>query len=143
MELLLHEAVLELSLDIVDASEREDTEAVWTHYQALQAVCERNENTERNHPLQWEVLADCTPNMKEAIALYNKALECAEALDLAEYIASVKLALSERYLTGGDKERAYDLAFEANEIAKDTTNLELRVEISDFLLTEFNNSEHE
>jgi hypothetical protein len=96
-------------------------------------LCETNENTDNNHPIQWEALADFTTNTEQAIAIYKNALSYAEQLDLGEYTASICLALAERYIESSNPEQALLQANRANNLAKDSNNAELRKEISGFL----------
>jgi hypothetical protein len=130
----LHDEVLELSIDIVDASGVGDTKAEWNAYQKLLSLCEKNESGDLNHPFQWEALADFTSDSSASIAIYNKALIYAEQLMLIDYIASIKLAIAEVHLEAGNHDQAINMARDANESAKLTTDLELRKEISEFLL---------
>ncbi|WP_339409677.1 hypothetical protein [Pseudomonas sp. EA_35y_Pfl2_R5] len=48
----IHDAVHDIVLEIVNASEAENKQTQWTAYQRLQAICEGNEKAESNHPFQ-------------------------------------------------------------------------------------------
>jgi len=134
MNARLFDEVHELALDIVEASSDHDKKSEWAAYTVLRELCEYNERTEHNHPFQWETLGDFTANNSKAVSIYQKALDLAEDIDEIEYIASIKLALAERYFAAENYERAYQLAFQANDVAKKTDDLELRQEISELLL---------
>ena len=121
-------------MDIVNASVSNDTKSEWSSYQKLRELCEANEKTENNHPIQWEALADFTNNNEQAVLIYRKALQCAESLALNEYSASINLAMAERSQESGQSAAAFELAQKANELARSTNNLQLRQEISKFLL---------
>jgi len=131
----LYEDVLQLSLDIVNASEVLNKEKEWNSYQQLKELCEINEKTTNNHPIQWEALADFTPGTEQAIYLYKKALQSSEKLGLNEYSASINLAMAERHYESGNKKLAFTLAHRAGELAESSNDTELRKEISEFLLT--------
>ncbi len=130
----LHDEVHQLALDIVNASAIEDRASEWAVYTKLRELCESNEASELNHPLQWESLGDFTIADDKAIPIYLKALEIAEKQNRIEYIASINFALAERHLELKEPEGAYRFARQANEAAKNTDDLELRKEISEFLL---------
>jgi len=130
----LHGEVLELSLDIVEASEIGDTRLEWHAYRKLLGLCEENEQGELNHPFQWEALGDFTNDKSAAVSIYLKALKYAEQANLIEYIASIKLVLAESHFEMGNHKSAVNLATEADEAAKLTSDIELRKEISEFLL---------
>jgi len=130
----LYDEVHQMALDIVNASVSENTKLKWATYEKLKLLCEANENTKNDHPIQWEALADFTDNDAQAIIIYRKALSCAESLNLNEYAASINLAMAERCQDSGQSDTAFELAKKANELAKSTNNLELRQQISEFLL---------
>jgi hypothetical protein len=129
----LYNEVLQLSQDFVNASEIGDTKAEWNAYQKLKMLCETNENTDNNHPIQWEALADFTTNTEQAIVIYKNALNYAEQLNLGEYTASICLALAERYIESGNHQQARSQAIRANNSVSGSKNTELRKEISGFL----------
>ena len=116
----LYDEVHQLSIDVVNASSEEDTEAEWIAYNKLRELCELNENTEKNHPIQWEALADFTTNDDQAIAIYQKALHCSELLGLAEYSASIYFELANRFQDSSQNGEAFEFAHKANELAKET-----------------------
>jgi len=138
----IYERVKGLAVEIMNASEIENTKQYWVVYQELEKVCLENERGEANHPFQWETLGDFTTDNKAALNIYKKAIEFAESLNLNEYVASVKLAMAERYIELGSYEEAFKVASQANEIAKELNDLELRKEIGEFLLNESNRSKN-
>lgn len=136
----LYEEVRALAEDYVEASSQANTKMQWDIYNSLLLLCEENKITEKNHPLQWEALADFTSDDSKAIEIYEKALNPAKQLGLDEYIASIYLAMAERYLATGKHGKASECATLADNAAKQTANLELRKEISEFLLNELANT---
>ena len=131
----LYDEVHQLSIEVVNASSAENTQEKWIAYNKLRELCALHENTENDHPLQWEALADFTANDEQAISIYQKALRCSELLGLDEYSASINLEMAERHQANKKTELALKLAHRANELANTTNNLELRREISEFLLS--------
>ncbi len=79
-------------------------------------------------------LGDFTNDKSAAVSIYMKALEYAEQANLTEYIASIKLVIAENYFEMGNHKSAINLATEADETARLTSDIELRKEISEFLL---------
>jgi hypothetical protein len=128
----LYDEVLLLASTLVDSQGK--AEQCWSVYEELRKVCECNSGSKNDHPFQWETLADFTLNDVEALNIYATALQLAEALQLTEYSASIQLAMTERYLQLNEQEHAFTFANAANESAKNTTDLELRKQISEVLL---------
>ncbi|MFI8384405.1 hypothetical protein [Pseudomonas sp. NPDC079086] len=130
----IHDAVHEIVLEIVNASEIEDKQTQWSAYQRLQAICESNEKSESNHPFQWETLGDFTNDKRLALGFYEKALGYAVTGSLDGYIASICLAITEIHISLGNTTSAKDFAAQANDAALRTDDLELRKSISEVLL---------
>ena len=111
----IHERVLGLTTDILNTWEPDYKRARWRIYGELRDYCESLANTGRDHPFLWETLADFTSGA-------------------SEYEASILFALAERHSNLGEVSVAYDYAFQANERAMRTDDLDLRRDISQFLL---------
>ncbi|MCU7997472.1 hypothetical protein [Shewanella sp. SM95] len=124
--------VHELALSLVNSQDQ--TKSYWRLYEKLRVVCENHAGSKSDHPFQWETLADFTLDDVAALEIYAKALEIAEILGLEQYSASIQLAMAERYLQLGKPDYALKFANSANETAKGTKDLDLRKEISEFLL---------
>jgi hypothetical protein len=129
----LYSRVRELVDQLVEFTFNEDTTDCWSLYKELQAVCEQQEKAGNAHPFFFETLADFTSG-EAAIPLYDKAPMHAQCAMLPEYIASVQLPLAERHFDLGNDHKALEFASQANEIARDLEDLELRKQISEFLL---------
>jgi len=130
----LYSEVQEVTLNIVNASEQNNTQAQWLAYQELLDICEKNEASELNHPFQWETLGDFTNSTHEAIKIYNKALKYAIDKNLNNYVSSILFAIAELHFENENITESLEFATKANDIAKKTNDLELRREISAFLL---------
>ncbi|MBL4796650.1 MAG: tetratricopeptide repeat protein [Oleispira sp.] len=135
MDIDIYNEVHQIVCDLVNASAIDDTKAYWKLYHALEVICESNDSTKRDHPFQWETLADFTTDDSASLSLYGKAFNLAKALSLNEYMASIQLALAERYVELGMHDKAYLCANAANEYAVKTEDLDLRKSISEFLLS--------
>lgn len=66
----------------------------------------------------------------------QKGLEHADRPGAAAYGASIQFAIAERYESMGDSSLACEYAKRADEIARGLDDLELRKQISEFLLNE-------
>ena len=130
----IYQEVKGVAVDLANASAVDDVKAQWSHYQKLQQICIENENGENNHPFQWEALGDFTSDNNLALEIYQNALDLALRLKLDEYSASINLAMAERYRDLGDKEKAHSFAAQADVFANKLDILELRKEVSEFLL---------
>ena len=127
-----HEKIHRLVLEIVNT---EDAEAERLVYNEIKEICETHENTVLDHPFQWETLGDFTYQKPElALNFYFKALKLASDANLAEYVASINLAIAEQYFEMANFSKAKVYASSANDVAKSLSNLELRQEISEILL---------
>lgn len=125
----LHDKVLGLALDIVDASQTGHEAAGAKAYAKLKHLCERNAGTERDHPLQWEALGDFAESHDDSIAAYGRGLDCATRLRLADYAASIRFAIAEIHRERGDATVAAELA----RAAQATATGELKIAIERFL----------
>lgn len=136
----IYDKAHQLACDLVNASEVNDTQAFWNLYNELDQLCCLNENGDSNHPFQWETLADFTTDNAASILIYEKAFGVAEVLELHEYMASIRFAIAERLHELKLFEQAYSSAKCADEYARVTDDVELRKEISGFLLNEGSHS---
>jgi tetratricopeptide (TPR) repeat protein len=127
-----YEFVLDMALEMTNT---ESNQSYWASYNQLREVCEKHEGTLLNHAFQWETLADFTSDKSEAINLYLKALDLANNSEQLEYIASISLSLAELYLDLGQNDAVKIYIETANEASKQTSDLSLRTEISEFLLS--------
>jgi len=130
----LYNEVLEIALSITNASENNDKETEWTSYQELLSLCKKYENTELNHPYQWEAIADFTQSATESIKLYEKALKIAVDNKLNDYTSSILFGIAESYSRNHNHDKSLEFAIKANDVAKTTNDLDLRKEISEFIL---------
>jgi hypothetical protein len=112
------------------------TDRYWTNYNALRDYCEAQSLGGYNHPFLWESLGDFTTSDSAAIPLYLRALEAAAEEDAREYRVSIRFALAERYRAIGEEDLALEYAIAADDEARGLSDLELRRDISKFLLAQ-------
>jgi hypothetical protein len=127
-----HEKIHQLALDLVN---NEDLDMELHIYNQIKDVCKTHEGTILDHPFQWETLADFTlENDRNALKIYFKALKLAIEGNLTEYVASINLAIAERYMELEDFNKAWRFANSADQASESSNDLALKQEISEILL---------
>lgn len=113
------------------------TDRYWAHYNALKAYAEAQSLAGNGHPILWETLGDFTRDDNAAIPLYLRALDATtDDEDAREYRVSIRFALAQRYRKVGREDLARAYAIAADDEARELKDLELRRDISRFLLAE-------
>lgn len=135
MKAPLYNEILEICQNIANASEKDDDDARNNACGDLQKLCATNQNSPKDHPLQWEALADFTDDGDQAMDIYQIALSIAEKLKLDTFIASVYLAMAQRQQEFEENTKALEYANMANTAAKNISSEELKLEIQEFLST--------
>ena len=135
MKAPLYNEILEICQNIANASEKDDDDARNSACVELQKLCATNQNSPKDHPLQWEALADFTDDGDQAMDIYQIALSTAEKLKLNTFIASVYLAMAQRQQEFEESTKALEYANMANAAAMDISSAELKQEIQEFLST--------
>lgn len=69
----IYKAIYTLAEELLEADRRGDQAKFDALYAELNAICTDNENTDKDHPEQWETLADFTEDLDEALVFYDKA----------------------------------------------------------------------
>ena len=129
MKAPLFSEILDICQAIAAASAKNDENSRHASYQQLIKLCAANENTPRDHPLQWEALADFTNDSEQAIEIYQKWLACAETLGFADYIASIYLSMAQRYEEMSMADKALMAVSQALELVDKVENQELVTDI--------------
>lgn len=135
MKAPLYNEILEICQNIANASEKDDDDARNNACGDLQKLCATNQNSPKDHPLQWEALADFTDDGDQAMDIYQIALSIAEKLKLDTFIASVYLAMAQRQQEFEENAKALEYANMATAAAKNISSEELKQEIQEFLST--------
>ena len=135
MNTKVYKRVHTLAKDILRASEYEDQEGFDKGYTQLQQVCEEHEGTAKDHPVQWETLADFTEDFELAITIYDKALVKAEAISSIDFCSSIGYSTAMMKLELSDKEGAIASLEKAKTACLEIEDKNLKAEIHD-LLTE-------
>ena len=90
----IYKAVYTLSEKLMHAANQKTQKEFDRLYAELKALCIEHENTDKDHPEQWETLADFTENLEVAVTGYEKALEKAVAIDSKDHMSSIAYSLA-------------------------------------------------
>jgi len=130
MNTKLYTKVLALAKGLMEAAEKNNEPFFYRQYDQLKVLCEENEKGRKNHPVQWETLADFTEETEDAIRYYDKALELAEGISAHDYIASICCSKATMLRECGEREKALEAVLYAEEHALKEDDKELKEEIA-------------
>jgi tetratricopeptide (TPR) repeat protein len=131
MKAPLYDDILKLCQTMANASANENEKARIEAHKALQKLCQSNADTPKDHPLQWEALADFTDDGDQAIDIYQLALNSAEKRSLMASQASIHLAIAQRYVEFEETEKAIEYITNAYDLLKHVESAELKTEITE------------
>jgi len=135
MNTKIYKQVHTLAKDIMQAVHRKNQIRFDECYAQLKKVCEDNEGSDKDHPVQWETLADFTDDFDLAIAIYEKALVKAEAINSKDFLSSVAFAIASLQVELGDKASAIEHLENAKINSNKIADKELKIEIEEMLET--------
>ncbi|KGJ87349.1 hypothetical protein [Colwellia psychrerythraea] len=133
MKAPLYNDILAICQEIADASTADNEALRLASCKKLQVLCATNQGSPKDHPLQWEALADFTEDGDQAMDIYEVALATAEKLTLPTFTASAYLAMALRQVEFEEKEQALVFANKANDAAQTIDSEELKTEITELL----------
>ena len=111
----LYKQVHRLAIELLKADDENNQANFTAHYNHLKQLCEDNvDDDHKNHPVQWETLADFTEDLEEALVIYQKALDYAVIREAIDYQASISFSMAQLL---NEIER-FDDAFEKAKAAK-------------------------
>ena len=85
----IYKAVYGLSEKLMAAANKNDQKAFDRLYDELKALCLEHQNSNKDHPEQWETLADFTEDLSDAVLIYQKALDKATAINSKDHMSSI------------------------------------------------------
>ncbi|MBL4941006.1 MAG: hypothetical protein JKY81_05010 [Colwellia sp.] len=135
MKAPLYDEILTICQQIANASTNGDDDVRVDACKNLQKLCATNQDTPKDHPLQWEALADFTEDGDLAIDIYNLALAAADKLKLPTFTASIYLAMAQRQQEFEEADKAIEYGKKADLASENIDNEELKQEIKTFLAT--------
>ena len=129
----IYKSVYTLAEKLLEADRKGHQEAFNWLYDELKAICTDNENTDKDHPEQWETLADFTADFDEALIIYEKALEKAKAINSKDHLSSIAFSMAVIQIELGQKDKAITSLQNAKITANKIEDKEFKVEIDELL----------
>ena len=129
----IYHSIYVLAEKLLEADSANDKKSFDMLYVQLKELCIENEKGNKDHPEQWETLADFTEDLDEALLIYQKALDKAAALDSKEHLSSIAFSMAELQSELGQTEAAIKSLQSAKATASKLDDNAFRVEISKML----------
>ena len=129
----IYHSIYVLAEKLLEADSANDKKTFDMLYVQLKELCIENEKGNKDHPEQWETLADFTEDLDEALLIYQKALNKAAALDSKEHLSSIAFSMAELQSELGQTEAAIKSLQNAKITASKLDDKAFRVEISKML----------
>jgi len=133
MKAPLYDEILDICQQIANASAENNDDVRDNACKNLQKLCATNQGTPKDHPLQWEALADFTEDGDLAMDIYEIALDSANKLKQPTFTASIYLAMAQRQQEFEEVDKAIEYAKQAESASENIDNEELKEEIKAFL----------
>jgi len=131
----IYKSVYTLAENLLDAANNDQRELFDSLFDELKAICIDNENTDKDHPEQWETLADFTEELEDAVVAYEKALEKAIAINSMDHMSSIAFSMATLQVELGQVDAAIKNLREAKINANKIEDKELEKEIDTLLNT--------
>ena len=131
----IYKSVYNLAEKLMAAANEENREEFDSLFAELNAICIDNENTSKDHPEQWETLADFTEELESAVTGYEKAMEKAIAINSKDHMSSIAFSMATLQIELGQTDAAIKHLQEAKISANKIEDQELKAEIDDLLET--------
>lgn len=139
MNTKIYKSVLLLADSLMAAAQEKNQKKFDGYYSELKQLCEEHEASDKDHPVQWETLADFTDDLALAITIYEQALEKAEAINSKDFRSSIGFSIAALKVELDDKAGAIEHLEKAKISCNKIIDKELKAEIHD-LLEELKNS---
>lgn len=133
MNTKIYKKVLSLTDNLLSAAQSENQKQFDRYYEELKQLCESNETTDKDHPVQWETLADFTDDLAAAIIIYERALVKAEAINSKDFRSSISFSIATLKVELGDNAGAIEHLEKAKISSNKIVDKELKAEIHDLL----------
>lgn len=129
MNTKIYKSVHTLAEKLMQVASKDDREAFAILYAELKAICIDNENTDKDHPVQWETLADFTEELEDALVVYAKALEKSKAINSKDHLSSIAFSMAQLQIELGQTDAAIqnlqDAKISANKIEDKAFKIEI------------------
>jgi hypothetical protein len=133
MNTKIYKQVLSLTGSLMTAAQEKNQAKFDGYYTELKQLCEKHENTEKDHPVQWETLADFTDDLALAVTIYQQALVKAEAINSKDFRSSIGFSIAALKVELGDETGAIEHLEQAKISSNKIVDKELKAEIHDLL----------
>jgi hypothetical protein len=133
MNTKIYKRVLFLTDNLMAAAQEENQKKFDGYYLELKELCEEHENTDKDHPVQWETLADFTDDLALAITIYKQALAKAQTINSKDFCSSIGFSIAALQVELGDKTSAIEHLEKAKISCNKIVDKELKAEIHDLL----------
>ena len=133
MNTKIYKSVLSLTDNLMTAVKEKNQKRFDAYYLELKQLCEDNENSDKDHPVQWETLGDFTDDLALAISIYEQALAKAEAINSKDFRSSIGFSIAALKVELDDKEGAIEHLEKAKISCNKIVDKELKAEIHDLL----------
>lgn len=131
----IYKSVYTLAEKLLDAANKDKRELFDSLFDELKAICIDNEDTGKDHPEQWETLADFTEELEDAVVAYEKALQKAIAINSMDHMSSIAFSMATLQVELGQVDVAIKNLREAKINANKIEDKELEKEIGMLLNT--------
>lgn len=131
----IYKSVYTLAEKLLDAANKDKRELFDSLFDELKAICIDNEDTDKDHPEQWETLADFTEELEDAVVAYEKALQKAIAINSMDHMSSIAFSMATLQVELGQVDVAIKNLREAKINANKIEDKELEKEIGMLLNT--------
>jgi hypothetical protein len=126
----LYKKVHRLAVELLKAADAEQENQFQVAYDELKVLCEENKtDAHKNHPVQWETLADFTEDVNEALAIYQQALDCAVIREAEDYQASISFSMAQLLNESEQFDQAFIMAKSARNLCENVDDNELLREV--------------
>ncbi len=129
----IYKSVYTLAEDLLEADRKGNQSEFDAFYLKLKAICTDNENTDKDHPEQWETLADFTEDLEAALVIYEKALAKATAINSKDHLSSIAYSMAVLQIELGQTDAAVQNLQNAKISANKIEDKEFKVEIDELL----------
>lgn len=131
----IYKSIYVLAENLLEADSKNDQKTFDMLYAQLKDLCTENEKSDKDHPEQWETLADFTEDLEEALVIYQKALDKAAAINSKDHLSSIAFSMAELQLELGQTDAAIKSLQNAKVSANKIEDREFKVEINELLAT--------
>lgn len=129
----IYKSIYVLAEKLLEADGKNDQKTFDALYAQLKDLCNENEKSDKDHPEQWETLADFTEDLDEALVIYQKALDKAAAINSKDHLASIAFSMAELQIELGQTDAAIKSLQNAKISANKIEDKEFKVEINELL----------